>query len=401
MTQCKVKIGELFQAIEELEDVKFLHDKEFFQKNEIQVKDETGKYRNVPGMITKEDKIRTIDFGNFKIKCAEKHKICFNPKTGECEFAKNMYPGFSLISTNGVENIVVSNIVSDIIETVYDIEIETDKHLYQTSNGVVHHNTHLVRQLAETLGVPLIRFDMSEYQEKHTVAKLVGSPAGYVGYEDGGLLVDAVRKEPHSIVLLDEIEKAHPDIFNIFLQVMDYATLTDNQGRKADFRNVIIIMTSNAGASSIGTKVIGFGSSTRGAEAVTSAVEKAFAPEFRNRLDKVVTFNDLDNSVVRQIVLSEIKEFQTMLDEKKVSLSVSDEAVDWFVTNGYSEEFGARPIARLIDSKIKDALVDIVLFGKLKKGGIALVTLEKGEIKVVGRTRAKKIAIPQLETDVV
>jgi len=242
--------------------------------------------------------------------------------------------------------------------------------------------THLVRKLAETMGLTLHRFDMSEYQEKHTVAKLVGAPAGYVGYEEGGLLVDAIRKEPHSILLLDEIEKAHSDIYNILLQVMDYATLTDNQGKKADFRNCIIIMTSNAGARNIGTKPLGFGSVARGGEAVDTAVEKFFSPEFRNRLDKVVTFNDLTSEVIREVVKAEIKEFEGMLTEKGVSLSITDAAIDWFVKNGYSDKFGARPIARLVDDKIKDIFVDAVLFGDLKSGGSAEIDAIDGEIKV-------------------
>jgi len=244
--------------------------------------------------------------------------------------------------------------------------------------------THLVKKLADELGIPLLRFDMSEYQEKHAVAKLVGAPAGYVGYEEGGLLVDAIRKEPHSILLLDEIEKAHSDIYNILLQIMDYATLTDNQGRKADFRNVIIVMTSNAGASNIGSKSIGFGSKSLGHEVMDKAINKAFTPEFRNRLDKVVVFNDLNEEVIKSIVLAEIDEFRQMLSEKKITMTVTDDVVNWFVKNGYSEEYGARPIARLVDEKIKDKFVDSVLFGALKSGGKARISLKKGEIEIKG-----------------
>ena len=244
--------------------------------------------------------------------------------------------------------------------------------------------THLVRKLAEQMGVPLIRFDMSEYQEKHTVAKLTGAPAGYVGYEEGGLLVDAIRKEPHAVLLLDEIEKAHSDIYNVLLQIMDYATLTDNQGRKADFRNVLIVMTSNAGASNIGSRTIGFGAKTLGGEAVDVAVSKVFSPEFRNRLDKVITFNDLDHDVIKSIVKSEFDEFKKMLTEKNITLSVTESVYDWFAKNGYSEEFGARPIARLIDEKIKDKFVDSVLFGNLKNGGKSKITIKKGEIEIQG-----------------
>ena len=382
MVETKVKIGELFQAISELENISFRENEEVFQKNKILIKDENSNYKNVPGLIKKRDKIRTIDFGTTKVKCADKHKICFDPQTGECTMSENLIPGFNIKTVDGNTITVISNNVSSVEEFVYDLEIETDNHLYQTSNGIVHHNTHLVRKLAETMGLALHQFDMSEYQEKHAVAKLIGAPAGYVGYEEGGLLVDAIRKEPHSILLLDEIEKAHSDIYNILLQMMDYATLTDNQGRKADFRNVIIIMTSNAGARNIGSKPVGFGSVARGGEAVDTAVEKTFTPEFRNRLDKVVTFNDLTPEVIKEVVKAEIREFETMLTEKGVKLTVTDAALDWFVKNGYSEKFGARPISRLIDEKIKDIFVDAVLFGDLKNGGSAEIDIDGDEIKV-------------------
>ena len=235
--------------------------------------------------------------------------------------------------------------------------------------------TELARQLAANLGVAIHRFDMSEYQERHTVARLVGSPPGYVGYEEGGLLTDAIRKTPHAVLLLDEIEKAHQDIFNVLLQVMDYATLTDNQGRKADFRNVIVIMTSNAGAREIGKTSIGFVERTTGNEAVEDAVERIFAPEFRNRLDKVVGFNHLDEEIVLQIVDKELRAFEAQLAEKGVSLEVTLECRRWLAHEGFSSEFGARNIARLIQDKIKTYFVDAVLFGELSAGGKAVADL--------------------------
>lgn len=242
--------------------------------------------------------------------------------------------------------------------------------------------SHSIIKLSEELGIPLIRFDMSEYQEKHSVSRLIGAPAGYVGYEEGGLLVDAVRKQPHSILLLDEIEKAHHDIYNILLQMMDYATLTDNQGRKADFRNVIIIMTSNAGAASIGKPEIGFGNKIKNSEEVNKAVEKSFTPEFRNRLDMIVTFKDLDKPVIRDVVRAEVDEFRAMLTDKKVNIVISSAAIDWFVDNGYSEEFGARPIGRLVENKLKDFFVDAVLFGSLRDGGFAEIDVANNDIVV-------------------
>jgi ATP-dependent Clp protease ATP-binding subunit ClpA len=229
--------------------------------------------------------------------------------------------------------------------------------------------TELARQLAEIMGVNLLRFDMSEYQEKHTVSRLIGAPPGYVGYDDGGLLTDAIRKNPHAVLLLDEIEKAHQDIYNMLLQIMDYATLTDNNGKKADFRNVILIMTSNAGAREIGKPLVGFGERSVREDAISDAVERIFAPEFRNRLDAVVKFNNLDHAIVLQIVDKAIRQFQTELAAKNVTLEVTPVCMDWLARTGYSEEFGAREIARLISSKIKDFFVDEVLFGRLAAGG--------------------------------
>jgi ATP-dependent Clp protease ATP-binding subunit ClpA len=231
--------------------------------------------------------------------------------------------------------------------------------------------TELARQLAEILGVAMFRFDMSEFQEKYAVSRLIGSSPGYVGYEDGGQLTDAIRKQPHAVVLLDEIEKAHSDIYNILLQIMDYATLTDNQGRKADFRNVILIMTSNAGAREIGKELIGFGERIMDESAVDSAVEKIFTPEFRNRLDAVVRFNHLSHEIMGSIVRKEIDLFARQLAEKKVLLSVTDTCVEKLAEEGYSKEFGARNVGRMIEDKIKSFFVDEVLFGRLSSGGSA------------------------------
>jgi ATP-dependent Clp protease ATP-binding subunit ClpA len=238
--------------------------------------------------------------------------------------------------------------------------------------------TELARSLAEILGISLHRFDMSEYQEKHTVSRLVGAPPGYVGYEEGGLLTDLVRKQPHGVVLLDEIEKAHPDIYNILLQIMDYATLTDNNGRKADFRNVILIMTSNAGARDIGKGLIGFGERIVDESAVDGAIEKIFTPEFRNRLDSVVRFGHLSREIMTGIVNKELDAFKNQLTEKKVRLEVTAACVNRLAEEGYSREFGARNVGRLIEDKIKSFFVDQVLFGSLSSGGAAQVDYRDG-----------------------
>ncbi|MBN2553669.1 MAG: ATP-dependent Clp protease ATP-binding subunit ClpA, partial [Spirochaetales bacterium] len=247
--------------------------------------------------------------------------------------------------------------------------------------------TELARQLAEHLGIAMHRFDMSEYQERHTVSRLIGSPPGYVGYDEGGLLTDAIRKTPHAVLLLDEVEKAHPDIFNVLLQIMDYATLTDNAGRKADFRNVILIMTSNAGARELGKSSIGFGERTIGSDAIEEAVDRVFNPEFRNRLDKVVSFSRLDEQVILQIVDKEIRLFEDQLREKGITLEVSDACRRHLADKGYSPEFGARNIGRLVQQKVKDFFVDSVLFGALNKGGKAYVDLDAKSGEVTIKTR--------------
>ncbi len=233
--------------------------------------------------------------------------------------------------------------------------------------------TELAKQLATILGVPFLRFDMSEYMEKHAVSRLVGAPPGYVGFEEGGLLVDVVRKSPHAVLLLDEIEKAHPDLFAILLQVMDHATLTDNHGRQADFRHVVLILTTNAGAKDLSQRRVGFSDATGGS--ARGAIEKAFSPEFRNRLDAIVAFSPLGRIEILKVVDKNLAELQVLLDEKKVRLSLSPEARQWLADKGYEPAFGARPMARLLEEKVKKPLADAILFGPLKGGGAAVVTL--------------------------
>jgi ATP-dependent Clp protease ATP-binding subunit ClpA len=240
--------------------------------------------------------------------------------------------------------------------------------------------TELARLLASELGVSLHRIDMSEYQEKHTVSRLIGSPPGYVGYEEGGLLTDTIRKNPHAVLLLDEIEKAHQDVFNILLQMMDYATVTDNMGRKADFRHAVIIMTSNAGARNLGRSQIGFGDRVMNGEIVNDEVKRIFTPEFRNRLDQIITFANLPDDVVISIVKKELAGFETQLAARNVSLEVSDSCIEFLAKEGYSQEYGARNISRLIDEKIKTFFVDQVLFGSLVSGGKARADMKDGAV---------------------
>lgn len=239
--------------------------------------------------------------------------------------------------------------------------------------------TEIARSLAAELGIRLIRFDMSEYEEKHAVAKLIGAPAGYVGYEEGGLLTEEIRKNPHAVLLLDEMEKAHPDIYNILLQAMDYATLTDNQGRKADFRNVVIIMTSNAGASRIGKHGIGFQGHDVGSDAILEEVKRIFQPEFRNRLNRIVVFRGMDGKMAEQIVEKKLGELAEMLLRKNVNFCADEQARKLAEKKGISAEFGAREIERVIQGEIKPLLVDEILFGALKDGGTCTLTAADGK----------------------
>ncbi|MFM9973618.1 MAG: AAA family ATPase, partial [Beijerinckiaceae bacterium] len=238
--------------------------------------------------------------------------------------------------------------------------------------------TEVAKQLAKVLGVELLRFDMSEYMERHTVSRLIGAPPGYVGFDQGGLLTDGVDQHPFNVLLLDEIEKAHPDLFNILLQVMDHGKLTDNNGKKVDFRNTILIMTTNAGAADMAKSAFGFTRTKREGDDL-EAINKLFSPEFRNRLDSVVSFGHLPTEVVTQVVDKFIMQLDAQLSERNVSIELSEEARNWLVENGYDQAMGARPMARLIQSAIKTPLADEVLFGRLKNGGVVRVIVTGDE----------------------
>ena len=240
--------------------------------------------------------------------------------------------------------------------------------------------TELCKQLSKAMGVELIRFDMSEYMERHTVSRLIGAPPGYVGYDQGGLLTEAVTKHPHSVVLLDELEKAHPDVFNLLLQVMDHGTLTDNNGRSADFRNVIVIMTTNAGAESMSRASIGFTKQDHSSDGM-EVLKKTFSPEFRNRLDGIVQFGGLPFDVIKTVADKFLTELQAQLDDKKITLDITEEARAWLATNGYDEKMGARPMARIIQEKVKKPLAEMVLFGDFSdKSGVVRITVEDNEL---------------------
>jgi ATP-dependent Clp protease ATP-binding subunit ClpA len=239
--------------------------------------------------------------------------------------------------------------------------------------------TEVAKQLAATLGVELIRFDMSEYMERHTISRLIGAPPGYVGFDQGGLLTDGVDQHPHCVLLLDEIEKAHPDLFNVLLQIMDHGKLTDHNGKQVDFRNVILIMTTNAGAADLARQAYGFTRIKREGDDV-EAINRMFAPEFRNRLDAWISFDSLPPEVIKKVVDKLVGELQAQLVEKKVTLELTAAARDWLAEHGFDAQFGARPMARLIQTELKKSLADELLFGKLKGGGKVVVDVEDGKI---------------------
>jgi ATP-dependent Clp protease ATP-binding subunit ClpA len=242
--------------------------------------------------------------------------------------------------------------------------------------------TEVARVLSKELGIELIRFDMSEYTEKHAVAKLIGSPAGYVGYEDGGLLTDAIRKSPNCVLLLDEIEKAHQDIYNILLQVMDYARLTDNKGRHADFRNVVLIMTSNAGAQFASQGSIGFNSNLSRGDAMMKQAKKTFKPEFLNRLSGTIVFHDMDKQMATLILQKKLRELDSKLEKRKVKMTLCPDAFEYLLKEGFTAEYGAREMDRVISQKLKPLLMHEILFGSLKKGGTITIAMKDGCLSI-------------------
>ena len=255
--------------------------------------------------------------------------------------------------------------------------------IFSGSTGIG--KTELAIQLSKALSLKLLRFDMSEYMERHNVSQLIGAPPGYVGYDQGGVLTDQVIKHPHSVILFDEIEKAHPDVYNIMLQILDYGTLTDNLGRQVDFRHAIIIMTTNLGASSKPNSIIGFNSSQAEQEVIASneAVKAFFSPEFRNRLDGIIPFKPLDTHILLNIVNKHLDVLQNQLSKQKVDLKITDSAKEWLAVNGYDASMGARPIKRLIDQAVRSHIADLLLKGNVKKSDSIMVKRKGQSIDVI------------------
>jgi len=343
----------------------------------IDLVDEVGAYQYLVPEVNRKKLIETVDIEKVVAKIARIPER--NVSTSDREALKNLVRDLKMLIFGQDEAIeTLGSAVRLSRSGLRDPSKPIGSFLFIGPTGVG--KTEVCKQLAKSLGVELIRFDMSEYMERHTVSRLIGAPPGYVGYDEGGLMTEAVNKHPHCVVLLDEIEKAHPDVYNLLLQIMDHGTLTDTNGRKTDFRHTILIMTSNAGADISDKNAIGFTQQDASSD-VLSAVNHVFSPEFRNRLDAIIQFKALDMKVILSVVAKFLSELEVQLEAKHVIVEIDEEARAWLATHGYDQKMGARPMAKLIQEQLKKPLAEELLFGKLSKGGHVVVTVEKGELK--------------------
>ena len=364
---------------------KYINDR-FLPDKAIDVIDETGALLNINRKNNKLIKVlkTDIEMTISKITKIPEQSISSNDKKNLKNIESNLK---RVIFGQDVAVETLSNAIKLSRVGLRDENKTIGSFLFTGPTGVG--KTEISKQLSEILGIDLVRFDMSEYMERHTVSRLIGAPPGYVGFDQGGLLTEAIVKSPHCVLLLDEIEKAHPDIFNILLQVMDAGILTDNNGRKSDFRNVILIMTTNIGAELLSKRNIGFSETSNESDAMNS-LNKLFSPEFRNRLDETIQFNYLDKSIILSIVDKFLTKLQAQLDKRNVEIVVSKKVINWIADNGYDKEMGARPMERFISQNIKKPLVDKLLFGNLKSGGVIKVDINNGELSFKeGKTKVK------------
>ena len=356
---------------------RYINDR-FMPDKAIDVIDEVGAYQQLLPPSKRKKQIGVADVEKMVAKIA---RIPPNTvSTSDKEALKNLDKNLKMVIFGQDDAIdTLSSAIKLSRAGLKDIEKPIGSFLFAGPTGVG--KTEVCRQLASILGVELVRFDMSEYMERHTVSRLIGAPPGYVGYDQGGLLTESITKHPHCVLLLDEVEKAHPEVFNLLLQVMDHGKLTDNNGRAADFRNVVLIMTTNAGAQEMSRASIGFTHQDHSSDGM-EVLKKLFTPEFRNRLDSIIQFHSLDHEVIKTVVDKFLVDVQVQLDDKKVVLNINDEARDWLAVHGYDETMGARPMQRLIQSRIKKELAEDILFGKLSNGGVVRVFVKDDELIV-------------------
>lgn len=354
---------------------KYINDR-FLPDKAIDVVDEAGAYQN---LLTEKKRKKMISVSEIEVMVAKIARIPMKKISSRDKSAlKNLERDLKLLvygQDKAIETLGAAIKLSR--SGLREPEKPVGSFLFSGSTGVG--KTEVTLQLANVLGISFLRFDMSEYMEKHTVSRLIGAPPGYVGYDEGGLLTEAVNKQPHCVLLLDEIEKAHPDVFNLLLQVMDHGTLTDTNGRKADFRHVILVMTSNAGAEAIGRNSMGFAAQDHSSDSLV-AISHQFSPEFRNRLDGIINFEPLDYDVIKLVVTKFIMELEEQLQAKGVTIDVSPDAREWLAENGHNKTMGARPMARLIQEQIKKPLANELLFGELINGGHVNVVMKDGEL---------------------
>jgi len=383
MITTTLPIGNLFEILSAYEKIEFHPEFEQFLNTPVKIQDQCNNWVPVTAAITKKTTGRVINFDNGdQIKCADSHRIIVDGKD-RARFANELHIGDSITKADG--QIIFVQSYEPINDNIYyDLTVETPSHLYQTTNKIIHHNTELAKLLAENLHMKMIRFDMSEFQEKHTVAKLIGAPPGYVGYEDGnlngGLLVGEIEKNPNSVILFDEIEKAHPDVTNILLSLMDEGVVTSSNGKKADARNTIIIMTSNLGAAESEKNSIGFGRMQGKEGEDDKAVKEFFKPEFRNRIDGICKFVKLGEDSIKKVVHKFMGEVKELLNERKIKINLTQAAVDLLAKEGFDPLMGARPMVRKIHSLIKVPLSKKILFENVADGSVVTVDAVDGKI---------------------
>jgi len=352
----------------------------------IDVIDEAGANMKLSANCDKHQRIRAIDIENIVAKMAQIPPK--NVSVSDKDVMKTLERNLKLVIFGQDPAIhMLSSAIKLSRSGLSDDTKPIGSFLFSGPTGVG--KTEITRQLADIMGLELIRFDMSEYMERHTVSRLLGAPPGYVGYDQGGLLTDAISKNPYSILLLDEIEKAHPDVYNLLLQIMDHGVLTDSNGRKTDFRNILIVMTTNAGAQEMSRASIGFTRQDHTSDSST-AINKLFTPEFRNRLDSIIQFSALDQYAISRVVDKLIVELELKLERKNVTLEVTSEARTWIAENGYDAKMGARPLARVIQKFIHKPLADELLFGKLMTGGSIFIDINASGLKLTTKSRAKR-----------